>query len=375
MERNKLGQKAGLLGICLNIFLFLVKFFAGIITNALSISADAFNNLSDAASSVVTLIGFKLAEKPADIKHPYGHGRIEYIAGMSISVMIIIVGAELFRKSFAKIFHPTSVKLSGLAIAILIFSILIKAFMAIYNHHINKKVNSEILNAVVKDSQSDCIATSFVLASVIVEHLTGFHIDGFGGIVVALFIIYTGFVAMKDTLYPLLGKPADEEYMAKVKELVLEDNKILALHDLVVHDYGPGRVFVYLHAELPYNYSIVEAHKIIDEAERRVENELCCKVSIHVDPVITDDKQTEEVKAEVKRTINNISKELTIHDFQLEKTDVEKRICFDLLVPFNFYINDEELKKNIIAELNGKYPDNRIIIEIDHGSGHESVSR
>ena len=375
MNRNKLGQKAGLVGIVLNIFLFFVKFFAGIITNALSISADAFNNLSDAASSVVTLIGFKLAEKPADTEHPYGHGRIEYIAGTSISVMIIIVGAELFRKSFVKILHPTDVKLSGLAVAILILSIFIKAFMSGYNHHINKKVNSEALSAVVKDSQSDCVATSFVLVSVLVEHFTGFHIDGIGGVIVAGFIIYTGLSAMKDTLYPLLGRPADDEYMSEIKELVLKDQRIMGLHDLIVHDYGPGRVYVYLHAELSSSYTMIDAHKIIDAAERRVEESLGCKVSIHVDPVIADDEQAHKAKSIVKNIVKNISEELSIHDFQLEKTDVEKRMMFDLLVPFKFFIKDEDLKNNIIEELERRYPDTKINIEIDHGSGHESVSR
>lgn len=375
MERNKLGQKAGLVGIVLNIFLFLVKFFAGIITNALSISADAFNNLSDAASSVVTLIGFKMAEKPADTEHPYGHGRIEYIAGTSISVMIIIVGAELFRKSFVKILHPTDVKLSGLAIAILILSIMVKAFMAAYNHHINKTVNSETLSAVVKDSRSDCIATSFVLSSVLVEHFTGFHIDGIGGVVVAVFIIYTGLSAMKETLYPLLGRPADDEYMSDITELVLKDQRIMGIHDLIVHDYGPGRIYVYLHAELPSSYTMIDAHKIIDAAERRVEESLGCKVSIHVDPVIIDDSETDKAKMIVKGIVKNISKDLSIHDFQLEKTDVEKRMMFDLLVPFKFYMSDEDLKSKIMDELTRRYPDVRINIEIDHGTGHESVSK
>ena len=259
MERNKLGQKAGLVGIVLNIFLFLVKFFAGIITNALSISADAFNNLSDAASSVVTLIGFKLAEKPADTEHPYGHGRIEYIAGTSISVMIIIVGAELFRKSFVKILHPTDVKLSGLAIGILILSIMIKAFMAAYNHHINKTVNSETLSAVVKDSQSDCIATSFVLSSVLVEHFTGFHIDGIGGVVVAVFIIYTGLSFRSQTarVAPVVYL---DDFFSRFSDddLSLDDiiDRVSEIYKTHAADSNPGTITVNLN-HIGYAFSLI----------------------------------------------------------------------------------------------------------------------
>ena len=288
--RTRYGVFAGIVGIICNLILFLAKIIAGVLTASVSIMADAVNNLSDAGSSIVTLIGFKLAGKPADYEHPYGHGRIEYISGFIVSGAIIIMGFELLTTSFRKILHPTPLEVSVSSLIILVLSILMKMWMAKFNKYLGNKVDSAAMKATATDSLSDCVATSVVLIGVLLTLFSDINIDGIAGVVVAVFVILAGFGAAKDTLQPLLGQPPTKEYVQELQNIVLQDKHIIGVHDLIVHNYGPGRVYASLHAEVPANMDMMEAHDYIDMAERRVEKRMKCFISIHMDPVVTDDE-------------------------------------------------------------------------------------
>ena len=274
--RQKYGMLSGIVGITCNIILFLLKFLAGIITGAVSVAADAFNNLSDAGSSIVTFIGFKVSGKPADTEHPFGHGRIEYISGLIVAAAIIVMGVELFRSSVARIFNPDEMYFSILSVIILVGSILMKTWMFLFNRSLGKRLDSAAMLATSTDSLSDCVATAVVLLSLLLWKITGINIDGIAGTIVAIFVFVAGVQAARDTLQPLLGQPADEKLAHKIEDTVKEDEHVIGVHDLIVHDYGPGRRFASLHAELPYNMDMLDAHEIIDTAEKRVKNNLGC---------------------------------------------------------------------------------------------------
>ncbi|MEG1994699.1 MAG: cation diffusion facilitator family transporter, partial [Oscillospiraceae bacterium] len=260
--RNSYGILGGAVGIVCNVFLFITKFMAGMITGAISITADAFNNLSDAFSSIVTMVGFKMSEKPPDPGHPFGHGRIEYLAGLFVSVAIIMVSVDLFKSSVEKIFHPTNVEYTVMSVIILIVSVVLKLWIGYFNNILGKKINSATMKATATDSMSDCIATTVVLLSIAVSHFTTFNVEGYAGAIVAIFVLFAGIGSIKDTIQPLLGTPPSAELVGGIKELVLSHNEIVGIHDLVVHDYGPGRMMVSLHAEIPYTMDIMVAHDV-----------------------------------------------------------------------------------------------------------------
>jgi len=349
--RQNYGMFCGLVGIICNLLLFSTKFFAGIITASISISADAFNNLSDAGSSIVTLIGFKMAGKPADSGHPFGHGRIEYLSGVIVSFAIIIMGYELFRSSIAKILDPQKMKFSLVSMIILVCSILIKLWMAAFNTKIGKKINSSSMGATAIDSLSDCVATTAVLIALIVSTTTGFNIDGYAGVLVACFVFMAGITTAKDTLQPLLGKPADKEFVEALEETITSHPEIIGVHDLIVHDYGPGRVFVTLHAEIPYEMNVLEAHDIIDITEKEVAQEFNCEISIHMDPIVTDDATVSKLKKMTESILTEIDPIIKMHDFRITNGPYIKNLIFDIEVPYDYKQADEDLVKIIQDEI------------------------
>lgn len=345
--RQAYGMLTGIVGILLNILLFAGKFLAGTISNSISITADAFNNLSDAGSSFVTLIGFKLAGAKPDPDHPFGHGRIEYISGLIVSGVILLMAFELIKDSIDKIIHPQAVEFSLIAILILVVSILIKIYMYYYNMSISKKIDSAAMKATAVDSLSDTLATTVVLIASIVAKYTGLQIDGYCGVLVGLFIFYAGFSAAKETLDPLLGQPPAEEFVEQIEEIVLSYEMVQGIHDLIVHDYGPGRVMISLHAEIPAEADIMEAHDMIDLIENDLKNQLKCDAVIHMDPIVTKDEQVLKLKDTVRRIIEQIDEQISMHDFRTVIGPTHTNMIFDVAVPYGYRLSDEEVKEEI----------------------------
>ncbi len=345
--RQSYGVFAGIVGIICNVILFSFKFMAGIITGAVSISADAFNNLSDAGSSVITLIGFKLAGKSPDSEHPYGHGRLEYLSGLLVASIIMIMAIELFKSSVEKIIHPEVMEFSLLSVIILVGSILMKMWMALFNTKLGNKISSAAMKATATDSMSDCIATTVVLVSLFISSFSGYNIDGIAGVIVAVFVFLAGIDAANDTIQPLLGKPPEKEFVNEITSCILEDKRIMGIHDMIVHDYGPGRVFVTVHAEIPYEMDMLKAHDIIDMAEHKVSQKFNCGITIHMDPVVTDDASINELKSVSQQVIHNIDPQISMHDFRVVTGPHRTNLIFDIVIPFGYSIPDEVLKKKI----------------------------
>ena len=292
-KRSAYGKLCGLVGILLNLILFVGKFVAGMLSNSIAITADAFNNLSDAGSSVVTLVGFKLAEQKPDADHPFGHGRMEYLSALAIAGVILLMAFELIKDSISKIVNPVEIEFSGIILVILIASILVKCYMALYNFKVGKKIDSAALKATGTDSLSDCVSTTVILIATLVGHYTEFQIDGFCGVAVGLLILWAGINAAKDVLDPLLGQAPDPEFVTQIEDMVMEFDKdsIVGVHDLIVHDYGPGRRVISLHAEVPAEGDILQLHDVIDNLEVKLRTELGCLTTIHMDPVATKDER------------------------------------------------------------------------------------
>lgn len=364
--RHNYGMLCGILGIALNILLFIGKFIAGTISHSIAITADALNNLSDAGSSFITLAGFKLASQKPDPDHPYGHGRMEYLSGLFVSLLIILMAVELIKSSFAKIITPQETTVSPLVMGILIASILVKFYMSVYNKHIGQKIDSSALLATAADSRGDMISTLVVLISSCISYFFGVQIDGYCGLLVGLFILYSGFTAAKDTVDPLLGKAPDKEYVDKIEEIVTSHDMILGIHDMMIHDYGPGRVVVSLHAEVPSDGDILEMHDLIDHIEHDL-SEMCnCEAVIHMDPISVNDPETVRLKEQIHILITGINENLQFHDFRIVKGPTHTNLLFDVLVPYKFPIKDSELLVMIdrkVKELNPAY---FIVVKIDH---------
>lgn len=367
MVRKQYGTLAGTIGICCNLLLFASKLFAGLITGAISITADAFNNLSDAGSSIMTLIGFRMAGKPADDDHPYGHGRMEYITGLLVAMVILLMGFELFTSSMQKVFHPEDVLFHPLSLAILIFSIVVKSWMYYFNTELGKRIKSSSMKATALDSLSDCIATAAVLIGLLLSHYTGWHLDGILGICVSCFILFTGYNAAKDTMAPLLGQTPDSEFIEKLSEKLTSRKEMIGYHDLIIHDYGPGRIMVTVHGEVPYPIDILEAHDVIDEIENEIKRELGCQISIHMDPVILDDAEGNEKKAFCEQILANTDERLSLHDFRMTKGANRSKLIFDVAVPLECHLTEKELSWKINQALISKYPNCYAVIEMDHG--------
>ena len=358
LVRGRYGVLSGATGIFLNVCLFAAKFLAGILTSSIAITADAFNNLSDAGSSVVTLVGFKMAQSPADKEHPFGHGRIEYLSGLAVSIAIFLVGLELVKSSFDKILHPQTVDFSLVSFMILVASVLVKLWMCYFNRTIARKIDSTAMKATAMDSLTDATATSAVAVGILLSHFFEWKIDGWIGILVAGFILYTGFQTAKDSLSPLLGQPPAPEFVQAIADTVMAHPEIVGIHDLIVHDYGPGRCMISLHAEVPSNADILAVHDIIDTIELQLREKFHCDATIHMDPIAVDDALTRDLREQVEQIVKAIDPALSIHDFRLVAGKTHTNLIFDLVVPFRFRLDDRtlmDLVKRKIREMEGNY--------------------
>ena len=365
--RRAYGVLSGAVGIGLNILLFFGKWLAGTISGSIAITADAFNNLSDAGSSIITLIGFRLSGQEPDPEHPFGHGRMEYISGLLVSVAILVMGFELIGSSIGKLRSPEPIESSALVFGILIASILVKLYMFFYNHSLSKKIESAAMKATSVDSLSDTVATTLVLIATLISKYTGLLLDGWFGILVGLFILYTGGSTLKETIDLLLGQPPKQEFIDEVKEIVLGHSMVHGVHDLIVHDYGPGRVMISLHAEVDVNGDIQDIHEQIDHIEHELQEKLHCSATIHMDPIVTDDKEVLAMKAKVEEMVHFLDESFSMHDFRMVKGSTRTNLIFDVEVPRKTSYTDNEIVnwlKERIHELPGsKY---FAVIQIDH---------
>ena len=365
--RQAYGVLSGAVGIGLNILLFFGKWLAGTISGSIAITADAFNNLSDAGSSIITLIGFRLSGQEPDPEHPFGHGRMEYISGLLVSVAILVMGFELIGSSIGKLRSPEPIESSALVFGILIASILVKLYMFFYNHSLSKKIESAAMKATSVDSLSDTVATTLVLIATLISKYTGLLLDGWFGILVGLFILYTGGSTLKETIDLLLGQPPKQEFIDEVKEIVLGHSMVHGVHDLIVHDYGPGRVMISLHAEVDVNGDIQDIHEQIDHIEHELQEKLHCSATIHMDPIVTDDKEVLAMKAKVEEMVHFLDESFSMHDFRMVKGSTRTNLIFDVEVPRKTSYTDNEIVnwlKERIHELPGsKY---FAVIQIDH---------
>ena len=341
--RKAYGVMCGAVGIFLNLCLFAGKFFAGFISNSIAITADALNNLSDAGSSFITLVGFQMAGQKPDIHHPFGHGRIEYISGFLVSIAIIFMGFELVKSSIGKIIHPETINSDPLVIGILITSICVKLYMTFYNTSVGRKIESAAMKATATDSLSDSLATFVVLISTLVCKFTSLNIDGWCGVAVGAFILYAGYSAAKDTISPLLGQPPKKEFIEQIEALVTSHDGVLGIHDLIVHDYGPGRVMVSLHAEVDSKGNIMEIHDMIDNIEKELAKECHCEAVIHMDPILVNDPLTDSLHSRIESILKTLDPSVKLHDFRVVPGPTHTNIIFDVLLPFEFKMSDEEV--------------------------------
>ncbi len=347
--RQAYGMLSGALGIGFNILLCAAKFAIGAISNSIAVTADALNNLSDAGTSAITLIGFKLAGKSADTDHPYGHGRIEYIAGLIVSLFIVLVGAELVKTSLDKVLHPATATPGAVTFIVLSLSVLIKFYMFLYNRAIAKKVESAAINATAADSLSDALITVAVLACMVFTRFTSLQIDGYCGLFISLFILYTGFKAAVDVINPLLGQPPKKEFVQRIESIVMSQPPIVGVHDLMVHDYGPGRLIISLHAEVPVTADILVAHDAVDNVEKRLRSELNCVAVIHMDPIATDDEQTAMLHKKISEAVKAIDPAITLHDFRIVRGPSHTNVIFDAVLPYASKLSDAEAVKRIVS--------------------------
>ena len=363
--RSAYGYLCGAVGIVLNVLLFGGKFMAGTLSGSVAVTADAFNNLSDAGSSLISLIGFRLSSQKPDPHHPFGHGRFEYIASFVISIIIIVMGLELGKSSFDKIINPAQVEYSALTFVILAVSILVKLYMFIYNRGTGKKIDSSTMKATAMDSISDAVSTTAVLVSSVIAYFTDVYVDGWMGLAVAVFILFTGFQSAKETVDSLLGTQPDKEFVDKVAEIVLSHEGIIGIHDMIVHNYGPGREFVSLHAEVPSDGNMVKIHDTIDNIEHDILQEMGCLATIHMDPVDVRDEYTAKVKARVKDIIEKIDPVITFHDFRMVSGPTHTNVIFDIVVPFKYKFSDEEVVKLISDAIHESDENLFAVIEVD----------
>ena len=345
--RRGYGVLCGGVGIFLNVLLFLGKLLTGLASGSIAVVADAVNNLSDAGSSLVTLLGFQLAEQKPDHDHPFGHGRMEYLSGLVVAMLILLMGAELAKSSVTKILTPEPVDCDLRTVVTLSAAILVKLYMAFYNRRLGKRLRSTAMQAAALDSLSDCAATGMVLAASLAERYTSLPLDGWGGLLVALFILWSGIQAVKTTMDPLLGTPPSAEFVEEIRALVLSHEPILGVHDIIVHDYGPDRRMVSLHAEVPARGELLELHSRIDHVERELRERLGCEAVIHMDPVCTDDGVTQETRRRVEALVRCIDGGITIHDFRVVPREGHAHLIFDAAVPFDFRLSDQEVEEKI----------------------------
>ena len=345
--RAAYGILCGAVGIFLNVLLFAGKFFAGSLSGSIAITADAFNNLSDAGSSVITLLGFRLGGQKPDPEHPFGHGRMEYLSGLLVSMLIILMGFELARSSLDKILHPEPVAFSAVSAAILAASICVKLYMCCYNRSVGGRIQSSAMRAAAMDSLSDSAATAAVLLAGVIGRVTGLQIDGWCGALVALFILWSGLQSGRDTLNPLLGQPPSAELVESIRQIVMSGRDVQGMHDLIVHDYGPGRRMISLHAEVPADEDLLKIHDEIDNIESRLKRELGCEAVIHMDPVESDGGVIDETHRKVAELARCIDEQISIHDFRMVIGPTHTNLIFDAVVPFRFRLSDEQVREKL----------------------------
>ncbi len=363
--RQAYGILCGAVGICFNLLLFAGKFFAGLISNSIAITADAFNNLSDAGSSVITLIGFHMAGQKPDLQHPFGHGRIEYVSGLVVAGAILIMAFELIKTSLEKIIHPEAVDFQPVSLIILAVSIGVKLYMSSYNRSTGEKIDSAAMKATALDSLSDALSTSVVLVASIIGHFTSLNIDGWCGIAVGLFIFYAGFQAARDTLNPLLGQAPNPEFIQNIRDITLAHPEILGIHDMLVHDYGPGRQMVSLHCEVSSSGDILLLHDTIDNIERELRSKLHCDAVIHMDPIQDQDEETVKIHHEVLELIHKINPLISIHDFRMVKGNTHTNLIFDVMIPVDYPTPPKVLTKQIELMVQEQHPDFYTVITVD----------
>lgn len=364
--RQRYGYLSGYAGIISNIILFLLKISIGLYLNSIAVMADAFNNLSDVGSSVVTIFGFMMSGKPADKEHPFGHGRFEYIAAMVVSLMVIVVGFEFVKSSIKKIVDPEELRFNIFTFILLLSSIAVKVWLAFFNRKIGRTIGSKVMEATAFDSLSDVAATSVVALSLLASRWIAVPIDGYVGLAVSIFILYNGYNLIKETLNPLLGEAPDENLVKSIIEKTLSYKGVIGIHDLIVHNYGPGRIVASIHAEMPYSMDIMEAHDIIDQAEKEISEELGLHLVIHMDPINTDDKLVQTAKAHVIDILKDFPHELTIHDFRVVGNEKHMNVIFDMVVPYEFKEKDEkELIEEVKNAIKERHPNYDAIITID----------
>ena len=365
--RQAVGMRASVVGIALNTLLCAAKAAIGLAAGSISIVADAVNNLSDAASNIISLLGFKLASKPADAGHPYGHGRYEYLAGLSVAVLVLVVGVELARGSVDKLLNPAPVEYSAVLVAVLLLSIAVKLWMMLFNAQVGKEIDSGVLAAASVDSRNDVITTAAVLAAAGVSYFTGFELDGWVGLAVAAFILWSGVELVRDAVDPLLGKPADPETIKLIENKMLSHKGILGIHDLIVHDYGPGRVFASIHAEVDSSVDILTSHELIDAIEQDFLKNEGLAVVIHLDPIVTSDARVSKLRKWISEDVAQIDPRLSIHDLRIVPGENRTNVIFDCYEPYAVEIGEDELKTMISQHVSEKFPQYFCVIKIDRG--------
>ena len=363
--RTGYGILCGAVGIFLNILLFSGKLTAGLLSGSIAIIADAVNNLSDAGSSVITLFGFKMAASKPDSDHPYGHGRMEYISGLLVSILILFMAYELIKTSIDKIIHPEPITATWITVLILVVSILTKFYMFFYQRGVSRKISSAALKATATDSISDTVATGVVLLSSLAGIFLNWNIDGYCGILVGLFIVYSGIQAIKETISPLLGQAPDPELVEEIRNVMMDEPAILGIHDLMIHDYGPSRVMVSLHAEVSASSDFLEMHDIIDNLERHIRQKLGCFATIHMDPVLDKDEETLSLKRQVTKIITGIDDKLSIHDFRVVKGPSHTNLIFDVVKPYSLKLDVKDLDDIITYKIRDWNENYYCVIEYD----------
>ncbi len=363
--RSAYGRLCSIVGVVCNIILCGFKMLVGFLSGSVAITADAINNLSDASSSIISLIGFKLAEKPADDDHPYGHGRYEYLSALTVAALVLVIGFEMVGSSLDKILHPSPVEFGIFPVIVLLTSILVKLWMALFNNKIGKKINSAALIATAKDSRNDIISTAAVLASALISHYTALELDGWMGMAVALFILYSAYGLISDAISPLLGDPPSAELVSAVNEKISSYRGVLGTHDLIIHDYGPSRKFASVHVEMAAEADVLESHDLIDNIERELSAEFGMLTSIHYDPVVTSDPRIEDLRKDILDVLSGIDEGITMHDLRIVPGNTHTNVIFDCVLPRSSNMSESEFRSYVSKMIADKHKNHYCVITVD----------
>ncbi len=364
--RRKYGVLSGIVGIIINILLFVAKFFVGLISSSIAVTADAFNNLSDACSSIITLVCFRMSDNPADKKHPFGHGRIEYISGLVISVVIIITGLEFTKSSIEKAFNPEPILFSYVSLYILLGSIILKLWLGLFNKKLGKMINSSAMKATAMDSLIDVVVTATVIVGMIINYFTGFCIDAYAGIIVALFILFTGINVIKETLDPLIGQAPSENFIDDVNKFVLSYENVIGVHDLMIHNYGPSKTIMSLHVEMPSNINIIQLHDTIDDIEKALKSKFKCQATIHLDPLVTDNEAIVNIREMLRGIVKEINSYASVHDLRIIPSNSHlTQLIFDVLIPYEERLSDNQIIEKIEETLSKNNHSYQCVIQVE----------